>query len=309
MPDNSKKNTIEVIGNNYPFFRYVDGIRDGLNLNYNPVSGVEAFKAVLENKPFEVNEFSLANYSMMKDRGVDWMTAIPIFLNRDFRHGSLYVSKDSEIIHPSNLVGKTVGAKEFSQTAGVWWRGTMIDQYDLHWSDINWVTGKNQRFTPPEEASVEIIEGDLEQLVVEGSIDAFLAPVTKDEQNPYEERKLRPIFPNTESEERKYFKKTGIYPLNHTIVIHNNTLSEHPSLPLTLFNAFCHSKEKFYKEEGMQDPWGETTNNDYMSFGLSDKNVEIVNILLGYLFEQKLITKIPIIEELFIKGALDFTEN
>ena len=246
---------------------------------------------------------------MMKDRGVDLMTAIPIFLNRDFRHGSLYVSKDSEIIHPSNLVGKTIGAKEFSQTAGVWWRGTMIDQYDLHWSDINWVTGKNQRFTPPEEASVEIIEGDLEQLVVEGSIDAFLAPVTKDEQNPYEERKLRPIFPDTEIEERKYLKKTGIYPLNHTIVIHNNTLLEHPSLPLTLFNAFCHSKEKFYKEEGMQDPWGETTNNDYMSFGLSDKNVEIVNILLGYLFEQKLITKIPIIEELFIKGALDFTEN
>ncbi len=46
-----------------------------------------------------------------------------------------------------------------------------------------------------------------------------------------------------------------------------------------------------------------------MSFGLSDKNLEIVNILLGYLFEQKLITKIPIIEELFIKGALDFTEK
>ena len=309
MPDDSNENTIQVIGNDYPFFRYVDGNRDNLKLNYNPVSGVEAFKAVLENNPFEVNEFSLASYSMMKDRGVDWMTAIPIFLNRDFRHGSLYVSKDSKIIHPSDLVGNTIGAREFSQTAGVWWRGTMIDQYDLHWSEIKWVTAASQRFIPPEEASVEIVEGDLEQLVVEGTIDAFLAPITKDEQNPEEERKLRPIFPDTESEERNYYKNTGIYPLNHTIVIHNDVLVKHPSLPLTLFNAFCHSKEKFYKEEGMQDPWGETTNNDYMSFGLSDKNIEIVNILLGYLFEQKLITKIPNIEELFIKGALDFTEN
>ena len=197
MPDDSSENTIQVIGNDYPFFRYVDGNRDDLKLNYNPVSGVEAFKAVLENSPFEVNEFSLANYSMMKDRGVNWMTAIPIFLNRDFRHGSLYVSKDSEIIHPSDLVGKTIGAREFSQTAGVWWRGTMIDQYDLHWSEIKWVTAASQRFIPPEEASVEIVEGDLEQLVVEGVIDAFLAPITKDEQNPEEERKLRPIFPDT----------------------------------------------------------------------------------------------------------------
>jgi 4,5-dihydroxyphthalate decarboxylase len=309
MLDDSSKNTIEVVGNNYPFFRHVEGIRDNLKLNYNPVSGVEAFKAVLENKPFEVNEFSLANYSMMKDRGVDWMTAIPIFLNRDFRHGSLYVRKDSELIHPSNLVGKTIGAREFSQTAGVWWRGTMIDQYDLHWSDLKWVTGSNQRFTPPEEAFVEIIEGDLEQLVVEGVIDAFLSPITKDEQNPEEERKLRPIFPDTESEERNYFQQTGIYPLNHTVVIHKDVLTKHPSLPLTLFNAFSYSKEKFYKKEGMQNPWGDSTSNDCMTFGLTDKNVEIVNTLLSYLLEQKLISKTPNIEELFVTGSLEFTEN
>jgi hypothetical protein len=59
----------------------------------------------------------------------------------------------------------------------------------------------------------------------------------------------------------------------------------------------------------MQNPWGDSTSNDCMTFGLTDKNVEIVNTLLSYLLEQKLISKIPNIEELFVKGSLEFTEN
>ena len=176
MPDIVGENTIEVVGADYPLFRHVSGVRDGLDLRYTPVGPGQAFKAVLENLPFQVNEFSLANYTLMRDRGVDWMIAIPVFLNRAFRHGSLYVRRDSDLTHPLQLRGKTIGAREYTQTAGVWWRGTMIDEYDLHWSDLNWVSERKQRFAPPDEARVEAVDGDLEQMVIDGAIDAFLAP-------------------------------------------------------------------------------------------------------------------------------------
>ena len=154
------ENTIEMVGHNYPFFRHVTGVRDGLDLQYKPFGALQAFKPVLENLSFQVNEFSLSNYTMMRDRGIEWMTAIPVFLNRAFRHGSLYVRRGSDLTHPSDLRGKTIGAREYTQTAGVWWRGTMIDEYDLHWTDLNWVTGPKQRFVPPDEASVRTVEDD-----------------------------------------------------------------------------------------------------------------------------------------------------
>jgi 4,5-dihydroxyphthalate decarboxylase len=97
MQDRFGENTIETVGGANPFFRHVAGVRDGLDLRYKPVGPGQAFIAVLENLPFQVNEFSLANYTMMRERGVAWMSAIPVFLNRAFRHGSLYVRRDSNL--------------------------------------------------------------------------------------------------------------------------------------------------------------------------------------------------------------------
>ena len=162
----SKENIIEMVGNDLPFFKNVSGLRDGLDLRYSAVGPGQSFKPVLEGNSFEVNEFSLANYTLMKDRGIAPMTAIPVFLNRAFRHGSLYVRNESELTHPSQLKGKTIGAREYTQTAGVWWRGLMVDEYDLHWSDLKWVSEKKQRFAPPKEAAVNALDEDLEELVI-----------------------------------------------------------------------------------------------------------------------------------------------
>lgn len=309
MLDEAGGNTIEMIGGNYPFFKTVTGRRDGLDLRYKPVGPGEAFHAVLENLPFQVNEFSLANYAMMRDRGVTWMTAIPVFLNRAFRHGLLHVRKDSDLTHPSQLRGKRIGAREYTQTAGVWWRGLMLDEYDLHWSELNWVSGSAQRFAPPKEARVEIVAGDLEQMLVDGEIDGYLAPGTKDSQSPAGERKLRSLFPDRAAAERDYFRRTGIYPINHAIVIHQSCLAAHPEAPKALFDAYCASKKRFYAEGGNLDPWGDAMKGDPIPFGLTAKNREIVQTLLRYLHEQKFIASIPSVDRLFVEGAERFTDN
>ena len=309
MSQSASGNTIEMVGNNYPFFKHVTGQRDGLDLRYNAVGPGQAFKAVLDNTPFEVNEFSLANYTLMRDRGVKWMQAIPVFLNRAFRHGSLYVRRDSDLTHPSQLRGKTIGAREYTQTAGVWWRGTMIDEYDLHWTDLNWVAGPEQRFTPPDEAAVKTVDGDLEQMVIDGAIDAILAPSVQDGKKPEADRQLRPLFPDTEAAERDYFARTGIYPLNHAVVIHESTLAKFPHAPKALFEAYCASKKQFYDEGGNLNPWGDERTEDPIPFGLTPKNREIVQTLIRYLHEQKFISKLPDIDPLFVDGAADWVDG
>ena len=308
MPVGVSENTIEMVGGAYPFFRHVTGVREGLDLRYQPVGPGQAFTAVLENLPFQVNEFSLANFTMMRERGAQWMSAIPVFLNWAFRHGSLYVRRDSDLIHPSQLRGKTIGAKEYTQTAGVWWRGTMIDEYDLHWTELKWVAGPIQRFVPPAEAAVQTVDGDIEQLVIDGKIDALLAPSTQDSKKPEHERQLRPLLPDTESAERDYFARTGIYPFNHAVVIHQSCLARHPAAPKALFEACCASKQQFYAEGGNLNPWGEAQDDDPIPFGLTEKNREIVKTLWRYLLEQKLISRIPDIDSLFVEGAAGWVD-
>jgi 4,5-dihydroxyphthalate decarboxylase len=308
MQDTFDDNVIEMVGNDYPFFRHVSRESGGVNLQYNPVGPGQAFKAVLDGLPFQVNEFSLANYTLMKDRDIASMLAIPVFLNRAFRHGSLYVRKDGDLSHPRQLKGKTIGAREYTQTAGVWWRGLMIDEYDLHWRDINWVSEKKQRFAPPAEAGVEALDEDLEQLVIDGEIDAILAPSTNDGKKPADVQMLRPLFPDTEAAERDYFARTGIYPLNHAVVIHNETLAKFPNAPKLLFDAYCASKKQFYAEVSNLNPWGDETDLDLIPFGLTDKNREIVGTLMRYLHEQLFISKLPDIDGLFVDGVADWVD-
>lgn len=309
MSELSDQPTIELVGNDYTFFKYVTGVRDGFELRYKPVGPGESFRLVLEDLPFQACEFSVSNYTMMRDRGIGWMTAIPVFLNREFRHGALFVRRDSDLTHPSQLQGKTIGAREYTQTAAVWWRGTMLDEYDLHWRDLKWVSGIKQRFSPPEEAGVEVVDGDIEQMVIDGTIDAYLSPSAKDQDNPEDERKLRPLLADTEAAERDYFSRTGIYPLNHTVVIRDTCLAAHPAAPKSMFAAYSASKQRFYAEGGCLAPWGDHWEADPSPFGLTDKNRESVSTLLRYLHEQKLITRMPDVESLFVDGAAHFTES
>ncbi|MDH3739078.1 MAG: hypothetical protein OER92_07780, partial [Alphaproteobacteria bacterium] len=166
-----------------------------------------------------------------------------------------------------------------------------------------------QRFVPPAEAGVQTVEGDLEQMVIDGKIDGFLAARTEDEKKPEGERQLRPLIPDTEAAERDYFARTGIYPLNHAVVIHQDCLAQYPTAPKTLFEAYCASKKQFYDEGGNLDPWGDPPGVDFIPFGLTEKNREIIATLWRYLHEQKLISRVPDMDPLFVDGAADFVDG
>jgi len=310
MAENTASTTsINLIGKGYPYFEHVSSRRDGFDLNFTPVAPGESFKAVLEDTPFQVNEFSLASYTMMRTQGIDRMIAIPIFLNRDFRHGSLYVLKDSDLTHPSQLKGKSIGAREYTQTAAVWWRGTMIDEYDLHWTDVTWISGPVQRFTPPAEAKVQSRDRTVEDLFLAGEIDSYLAPNLGQIKNQEDKNKIRSIFPDTETEERAYYARTGIFPLNHAVVIHKDTLAANPTLPPALFAAYCDSKKKFYDDGGIANPWGDPHDDDPVQFGLTASNRTNVETLWRYLHEQKFIDSMPDFEFMFVHSAAAFSDH
>ena len=97
--------------------------RDRLRYTTAPLRDV--FFRMLTERSYEVCEFSLANYLMLKDRGADWLHAVPVFPYRAFRHSTLYVRKDSPLREPADLRGKRIGVPDFSMTAAVWTRGIL----------------------------------------------------------------------------------------------------------------------------------------------------------------------------------------
>jgi len=162
---------------------------------------------------------------------------------------------------------------------------------------------------------LEAIDGDLEAMLVEGKIDALLAPQTADGRKAESERKLRSLIADAQAAEEAYLHTFGIYPINHVVVIRSDTLQRLPGLPYTLFEAYEQAKAHAYARQlgTTLMPWGarhwkktfDQFGGDPLPYGMNDINRKVVITLARFLQEQKLIARKPDLDTLFIgeRGA------
>ena len=302
---------IEVTGGDYEHTLDLAGIHDGIDIRYRTAPLRDVFLKMLTERCYEACEFSLSNYLMLKDRGADWLHAIPVFPYRAFRHSNLYVRKDSPLHEPAQLRGKRVGVPDFSMTAAVWTRGILADQYKVQWQDLRWVVSGRQRFAMLPGVTLETVSDDLEAMLVAGTIDALLTPQTADGRRPASERKLRSLIADAQAAEESYLRTFGIYPINHVVVVRSDVLQRSPGLPRVLFDAYEKSKARAYARQlgATLMPWGarhwqktfDQFGGDPLPYGLNDLNRKVVGTLARFLYEQKLIARTPDLDALFTK--------
>lgn len=288
-----------VYGGDYEHTLGVSSVRCRLELEYRVTPRAELFEKVLKRRPFDACEFSLSNYLMLLDRGADWLTAVPVFPNRAFRHGTTLVRKDSAIATFADLAGKRVGIPDYTMTGGVWWRGLMSDTYGLHWSEVEWIACGTPRFDPPGAARVVQTDVNLEDALAGGAIDALFMPRNRDSLLPVAARRFRPLMMDWRAAEVDYFRTTKIYPISHVIVMPRSSVARHPNLPVALYRAYAHSmtiaKERRLGASFL--PWGggmwnevmEVFGGDPVPYGLTADNRKTIDKLQDYLIEQQLI--------------------
>jgi 4,5-dihydroxyphthalate decarboxylase len=302
---------IEVYGGDYEHTLSVSGTWNGIGLKYIAQPMLEILDAMLNKQAYEICEFSLSNYLMLRDRGAAWIHALPIFPYRAFRHSTLHVHRDSTLTVPEQLRGKRVGVPDFSMTAAVWTRGILRDAYNVAWEDIHWVSGRKSRFALSPEVVIERIDGDLEQELIAGRIDALLTTRLHDKSKPSNDRALRCLIPDVQQVERDYLKATCIYPINHAVCVRSDRLSSTPKIAAAVFAAYEASKQQAYRRclGTSLIPWGaehwSATMGDFgadpMSYGLTPQNRVVVQTFVDYLKDQKLIATSPQIDSLFVQ--------
>ena len=307
---------IDLHGGDYEHVLGLSGVRDGIDIRYVAESPRDIFTKMLNEQAYEACEFSLSNYIMLKDRGADWLHAVPVFPYRAFRHSTLYVRKDSPLGGPADLPGKRVGVPDFSMTAAVWTRGILAEQYGVHWPDLHWVVSGRQRFSTLPGVALELVDSDLESDLIEGQIDVLLTPSTADDRNPPEERRLRTLIADAQAAEQSYLRDFGIYPINHVVVIRQDALVRLPDLPRALFDAYTQTKVRAYQRQlgTTLMPWGarhwkkvfDEFGGDPLPYGLTDINRKVVQRLVTFLRDQKLISRELDVAALFIPGSERF---
>ena len=302
--------TFCIRGGDYEHLIGLPGERLGFRFTFEPSSPNDIFKAMMHNRPYEVCEFSLANYLTLRANGEDWVTAIPVFPNRAFRHGTLITRRDSDIVSPAQLGGRRIAVDDYTMTAATWVRGLLEDEYGVDWRSITWVTGRNQRHAAPAGARIDFMEGATEDLLLDGHADASLGFVVKDFQKPLHQRRLRTVLRDAEATELAYYERTGIYPINHCVVVRTDVHRQHPGLLAAVAQSYVDAKREAYARKigSSLMPWAKNTwarvfdifGGDPLPYGLTPVNRMVVGKLAGYLKTQGFIDEVPDIDALFV---------
>lgn len=233
---------------------------EGIDLTFLPIeSPPEIFTRMLANEAFDACEMSLSHYFRHRPQGNFPFVALPVFPLRKFRHSFIVINARSGVRVPQDLSGRRVGVMEYSQTAAVWIRGILQDEYGVAPESIQWFTGGVNRpghpqalqFKPDASISIEYIgaERTLNDMLVAGELDAVIG--ARLPQSLGREPHIQRLFPEYRRVEQDYFRTTRIFPIMHTVVIRESLYTQKPWIAESLYKAFVQAKRLAW--EGMHD--------------------------------------------------------
>lgn len=224
---------------------------EGIALTRIHLTPSETLPRLVRDREFDVAEMGLTFYLGMLARGDAPYVALPVFPSRSFRHSAIYVRADSPVERPEDLAGKRFGeAYTYGHDGGLWAKGLLADEYGVQPSASRWVVGGVDApmprwdwvpFAPPPGLEVEYLDGrgTLSELLASGEIDALVSA------NPpagLAGGGVRRIFSDTESVERAYFARTGVFPIMHAIAVRRSLYEQHPWIAASLYAAFVEAK-------------------------------------------------------------------
>lgn len=303
---------------------------EGIRLLATPCHASEMFWRQLKFSEFDVSEMSVSSLIIATSHGPTEWVALPVFSMREFFHTSVLVRVGAGIEKPSDLRGKRIGVPEYQQTWAVWSRGILADEFGVQPRDMVWYMERSPAkshggatgFTAPPGVELHYIPTttNMGEMMVNGELDATLLYlpgnnlIDRSRIDLEARSDIRTLFPDPVAEAKRYYTKTGMFPINHTVVVRRSVLERHPWVALSLYDAFVRAKAAVKSDRdanlegqiaaGLLDETAVAAlATDPMPYGVVAARRELETIA-RYDFEQGLASRLVGLDELFAPTTL-----
>jgi 4,5-dihydroxyphthalate decarboxylase len=297
-------------------YPHTKGLKDGTvsvpgihfeHVEVSPIIG--AFRRMCRSLEFDLCEMAVTTYLTAKAHNKPF-TALPVFVMRQFHHSPIVYNIKSGAKAPKDLEGKKVGVRAYTVTTGVWTRGILASEYGVDLDKITWVVVDEehvQEYHKPANV-MERPGANLAEMLVKGELAAAIGV------GKVESPDVKPLIPDAAAAEAAWYRKTGIYPINHTVVVKDTLLQSDPSLAPRLFTGFQSAKEQFLKQlssaaelPAEAQPLAKRRSivgDDPLPNGLA-RNRKALEAIIRFAYEQKILPRMVKPEEIFAANTLD----
>ncbi|MEV6483655.1 4,5-dihydroxyphthalate decarboxylase [Streptomyces sp. NPDC051576] len=293
---------------------------------------IAAFRRMVRRLEFDVCELAPTTYMVAREAGVE-ITALPVFLGREFHFTNIVCGAGSGIEKPSDLCGRRVGVRAYTVSTGVWARSLLRTEYGMDANLITWIVDDEEHvesFELPGNVRQAPAGVSLADLFDAGEIDAaFTGPAGIGRSGPPREgwdesadgpvgRVAYPLFENTDELARAYYRTTGVYPLHGVVVVKNSVVRQHPDFCGTLREALEAAKQPFLASLREAEAEAEAeakgagkefehfqrmrsiVGDDPLPYGI-EANLPSIDALLDAAVDQNILRSRPAVEDLFVE--------
>jgi 4,5-dihydroxyphthalate decarboxylase len=300
---------------------------EGIELTPTVLHPSELFWRQLHFAEFAVSEMSVSSLMAATCRGDKRFVGLPIFTTRRFFHTGMLVRRKAGIDKPADLKGKRVGVPEYQQTAALWTRGVLQHEFGVEPKDMEfWMErpaalshGGATGFQAPPGVTVHRVPEDksLGSMMLVGELDAVIHYlvdpnlIDRSKADLKSHPDIKYLFPDPVAEGVRYYRKTGLFPINHMAVIKREIFEKDPWIALNILKAFNRANERanaermehveYHLATGLLSGDAKPT---VLQHGVK-ANRKVLEAIAQYSNEQGLTPRVVKLEELFAPSVMD----
>lgn len=189
-------------------------------VDYAPTN--KGFKPMVREAAFDVSELAIVTYLMAKSFGKP-MVLLPNVVVARPQHGHALYNARHGTLKPADLDGKRVGIRSFTTTTGAWLRGILANDHGVDLDKVDWVTFEDAHVAEFKDTTQRAPAGkQIVQMLIDGELDAVLG-------EKVDHPDLKPLFADVAAEEKDWFARHGVKPINHMVVVSERLSNDNPA--------------------------------------------------------------------------------
>jgi len=252
-----------------------------------PKVAFQGFKPMVRERAFDASELAIATFLQAKVYGKP-VTLLPAVVMGRFQNNHALRCVARGPLAPSDIAGRRIGIRSYTQTTGIWVRGILQHEYGVDLNKVTWVCNDDGHLAefvePPNVERTPAGSNKVDQMLLDAELDAAILGADM----PNEPR-VAHLIPNPHEAALAWRKKYGTVPVNHFFCVDKDLADTRPDVIAEVFRMLKASKAAAAAPaDGI----------DFHLFGIEALRKPL-ELIIQYAVEQKIIQRAFTVDELF----------
>ncbi|MCW1411280.1 ABC transporter substrate-binding protein [Rhizobium sp. 1AS11] len=244
------------------------------------------FKPMVRDGKYDWGELAIVTFLQAKFYGKP-LVLIPAVIGGRFQHQCVAYNSEHGTLKPSDLDGKRIGVRSYTQTTGAWIRGILQNEYGVDPASVEWVVFEDAHlaeYKEPSNVHLAPKGKKLKEMLFAGELDAAMIG-----SDMPDDPRIKTVIADPKKDALDWHEKTGIIPMNHMVVARPELSQQRPDVVREIYRMLLESRDLDTKpSNGLQ----------MRPFGVEAMRTSL-EAIIEYALQQKIIERRLSVDELF----------